>query len=81
MGILGQHDAAYIHFRRLLKAEETAADPALAHYAAVAAYNTERYDMAKRLWHHVNKLDPGSEVARYYLDGLEAVLPGCAGAE
>ncbi|WP_308723441.1 tetratricopeptide repeat protein [Paenibacillus polysaccharolyticus] len=76
MGILGQHDAAYIHFRRLLKGEETANDPALAHYAAVAAFNTERYDIAKRLWHHVNKLDPGSEVARYYLDGLEAVIQG-----
>ncbi|WP_342553690.1 tetratricopeptide repeat protein [Paenibacillus sp. FSL R7-0652] len=76
MGILGQHDAAYVHFRRLLKNEETAADPALAHYAAVAAYNTERYDIAKRLWHHVNKLDPGSEVSRYYLNGLEAVLQG-----
>lgn len=76
MGILGQHDAAYIHFRRLLKGEETATDPALAHYAAVAAFNTERYDIAKRLWHHVNKLDPGSEVARYYLDGLEAVIQG-----
>lgn len=74
MGILGQHDAAYVHFRRLLKVEETAADPALAHYAAVAAFNTERYDIAKRLWHHVNKLDPGSEVAHYYLAGLEAVL-------
>ncbi|WP_145414901.1 lipopolysaccharide assembly protein LapB [Paenibacillus xylanexedens] len=76
MGILGQHDSAYIHFRRLLKGEETATDPALAHYAAVAAFNTERYDIAKRLWHHVNKLDPGSEVARYYLDGLEAVIQG-----
>nr|WP_154984818.1 tetratricopeptide repeat protein [Paenibacillus xylanexedens] len=76
MGILGQHDAAYIHFRRLLKGEETATDPALAHYAAVAAFNTERYDIAKRLWHHVNKLDPGSEVGRYYLDGLEAVIQG-----
>lgn len=76
MGILGQHDAAYIHFRRLLKVEETATDPALAHYAAVAAFNTERYEIAKRLWHHVNKLDPGSEVARYYLDGLEAVIQG-----
>ncbi|MBR2566238.1 MAG: tetratricopeptide repeat protein [Paenibacillus sp.] len=76
MGILGQHDAAYTHFRRLLKNEETAGDPALAHYAAVAAYNTERYDMAKRLWHYVNKLDPGSEVASYYLDDLEEVLQG-----
>ncbi|MDT0125543.1 tetratricopeptide repeat protein [Paenibacillus sp. RRE4] len=76
MGILGQHDSAYIHFRRLLKGEETATDPALAHYAAVAAFNTERYDIAKRLWHHVNKLDPGSEVARYYLDGLDAVIQG-----
>ncbi|WP_145335922.1 tetratricopeptide repeat protein [Paenibacillus xylanexedens] len=76
MGILGQHDSAYIHFRRLLKGEETATDPALAHYAAVAAFNTERYDIAKRLWHHVNKLDPDSEVARYYLDGLEAVIQG-----
>ncbi|GGH68813.1 hypothetical protein GCM10008014_51630 [Paenibacillus silvae] len=76
MGILGQHDAAYTHFRRLLKYEETAADPALAHYAAVAAYNTERYDIAERLWHHVNKLDPGSEVSRYYLAGLEEVHEG-----
>lgn len=33
MGILGQHDTAYVHFRRLLKDEETVADPALAHYA------------------------------------------------
>ncbi|PZT55724.1 tetratricopeptide repeat protein [Paenibacillus silvae] len=76
MGILGQHDAAYTHFRRLLKYEETAADPALAHYAAVAAYNTERYDIAERLWHHVNRLDPGSEVSRYYLEGLEEVREG-----
>ncbi|WP_413409913.1 tetratricopeptide repeat protein [Paenibacillus amylolyticus] len=76
MGILGQHDTAYVHFRRLLKDEETAADPALAHYAAVAAYNTERYDAAERLWHHVSKLDPGSEVSRYYLSGLEAVKQG-----
>lgn len=76
MGILGQHDTAYVHFRRLLKDEETAADPALAHYAAVAAYNTERYDSAERLWRHVGKLDPGSEVSRYYLSGLEAVRQG-----
>lgn len=38
MGILGQHDAAYIHFRRLLKGEETATDPALAHYAKSSAF-------------------------------------------
>jgi tetratricopeptide (TPR) repeat protein len=76
MGILGQHDSAYTHFRRLLKDEETAADPALAHYAAVAAYNTERYDVAERLWRHVSKLDPGSEVSSFYLSGLDAVREG-----
>lgn len=73
MGILGQHDTAYVHFRRLLKAEETATDPALAHYAAVAAFNTGRYDAAERLWHHVSKLDPGSEVSTFYLSRLKAV--------
>ncbi len=76
MGILGQHDSAYTHFRRLLKDEETAADPALAHYAAVAAYNTARYDVAERLWRHVSKLDPGSEVSQFYLSGLDAVREG-----
>lgn len=76
MGILGQHEPAYGHFRRLLKNEETAADPALVHYAAVAAFNTGRYDAAERLWRHASRLDPTSEVSGFYLAGLEQVRQG-----
>lgn len=76
MGILGQHESAYGHFRRLLKNEETAADPALVHYAAVAAFNTGRYDASERLWRHAGRLDPSSEVSGFYLSGLEQVRQG-----
>lgn len=72
MGILGQHEAAYMHFRRLMKSGEAASDPSLVHYTAVAACNTERYDTAKRLWQMVSKLDPESEVPKFYLDQLHS---------
>ncbi|AWB42914.1 DDE transposase family protein [Paenibacillus sp. CAA11] len=71
MGILGEHEAAFGHFSRLLHDEEVNYDPCLFHYTAVAAYNTGRYSDAKRLWRHAAKLDPGSEIPVFYLDRLE----------
>ncbi|MCM3786395.1 tetratricopeptide repeat protein [Neobacillus mesonae] len=76
MGILGQHEAAYMHFQRILKQGDAINDPSLVHYTAVAACNTERYDVAKRLWNTVNKLDPESEVPKFYTDQLNSRTDG-----
>ncbi len=72
MGILGEHESAYAHFRRLLKNKDTASDPSLVHYAAVAACNTKRFKEAARLWEMVKMLDPDSEVPKFYISQLES---------
>ncbi len=76
MGVLGAHDMAYRHFRRLLKDEALRTDPALYHYTAVAACNIERFAEAENLWRHVGRLDPGNEVSEYYLNRIEEMAAG-----
>ncbi|WP_281890767.1 tetratricopeptide repeat protein [Paenibacillus sp. YYML68] len=68
MGILSEHEQAYRLFKRLLKGGEATDDPCLHHYAAVAAYNTGRLHDAEKLWRQVQKLDPGSEIPKFYLN-------------
>jgi tetratricopeptide (TPR) repeat protein len=76
MGILGQHESAYRHFRRLLKDEELNGDPSLYHFTAAAAFNCGRYDDAKRYWKQALKLDPESDVPGYYLSQLQQFQDG-----
>ncbi|WP_145139238.1 MULTISPECIES: tetratricopeptide repeat protein [Paenibacillus] len=76
MGILGRHEAAYGHFRRLLKDDELNDDPSLYHYTAVAAYNSGRSKEAARYWSTAMKLDPESGIPRFYLDQLEEGFGG-----
>lgn len=76
MGILSEHEAAHRLFRRLLKTGESGLDPCLYHYTAAAAYNTGKYAEAEKLWKTVEKLDPGTEVARYYLSQMKDGEPG-----
>lgn len=71
MGILGQHEEAYTHFRRLLKDEEVNSDPSLYHYTAVAACHIGRLDEAERMWLHAQRLDPKSEIPEFYLSQLQ----------
>lgn len=71
MGILGYHETAYRHFLRLLKDPALHSDPCLCHYAAVAACNIGRYADSERLWRQAAKLDPESDIPRYYLEQLE----------
>ncbi|MCI3926945.1 tetratricopeptide repeat protein [Paenibacillus sp. TRM 82003] len=71
MGVLGYHDAALVHFRRLLRGESGAADVCLHHYAAVACYNTGKYIEARRFWKLAEKLDVGSDIPRFYLNVLD----------
>lgn len=76
MGILGQHEIAYGHFRRLLRTIEHGHDPNLIHYAAAAACNTGRYEVAKKLWLQIEKLDPAHDTAQFYLSQLEVAEHG-----
>ncbi|MCD1258515.1 tetratricopeptide repeat protein [Paenibacillus athensensis] len=78
MGILGEHSKAYHLFKRLIKAGEGGSDPCLHHYAAVAACHIGRYVEAERHWRQVEKTDPGSEIAKFYLEQLRA-LPEASG--
>ncbi|MBP1994166.1 tetratricopeptide repeat protein [Paenibacillus eucommiae] len=71
MGILGEHEKAYHLFKRLLKTGEGDLDPCLYHYTAVAACNIGRYIEAQRYWRQVEKLDPGTEIPKFYLDQIQ----------
>lgn len=71
MGILGKHEAAYSHFRRLLKDEEFSSDPSLYHYTAVAACNSGYYESAASYWRYAKKLDPESVISDFYLAQLQ----------
>jgi tetratricopeptide (TPR) repeat protein len=70
MGILGEHEKAYHLFKRLLKTGEDGYDPCLHHYTAVAACNIGKFAEAERHWRQVEKLDPGTEISKFYLDQL-----------
>ncbi|WP_212940469.1 tetratricopeptide repeat protein [Paenibacillus antibioticophila] len=70
MGILGDHEAAYSHFLRLLREEDIVPEPSLYHYAATAAFYTGRFQAAEKLWRQAKSLDPASKVAEYYLEWL-----------
>jgi tetratricopeptide (TPR) repeat protein len=70
MGILTEHEKAYHLFKRLLKAGDGTADPCLYHYAAVAACHIGRFAEAFRYWRQAQKLDPGAEISKFYLEQL-----------
>jgi len=76
LGILGEHEAAYLHFRRLLRELSGHRDPCLLHYTAVAASNIGRFAEAGRLWREAARLDPESGVADYYLQHLDELKSG-----
>lgn len=73
MGILGEHEAAYQLFRRILKTGMCGAeaDPCLYHYLAVACANTDRYAEAEKHWRETARLDPKSEVPAFYLNMMD----------
>ncbi|MEC0228439.1 tetratricopeptide repeat protein [Paenibacillus alba] len=70
MGILSEHEKAYHLFKRLLKAGDGTSDPCLYHYAAVAACHIGRFTEAYRYWKQAQKLDPGAEISKFYLEQL-----------
>lgn len=78
MGVLGRHESALRHFRRLLKSEAGQADVCLYHYAAVACYNLDRFEQARRYWKQAEKLDPGSDIPKFHMSVLDRIEDGLA---
>jgi tetratricopeptide (TPR) repeat protein len=76
MGILGEHEMAYRHFRRLLRLTGAGGDPWLLHYMASAAYNTGRVEIARIYWDKCLAADPESPVPRFHLHLAETALSG-----
>lgn len=70
LGIMGDHEAAYFLFKKMVKFIWDV-DFHLLHYCAVAAYNTGRYQAAKKYWKLVQVEDEESLIATYYLEQLE----------
>lgn len=73
LGFLGEHEAAYRHFKRLAACQPLD-EPSLYHYCAAAAFNTGRYGAAERYWRKAEELEPGEcGVARFYLNELASM--------
>lgn len=72
MGILGEHEAAYRHFKRLLR-NNPMEDACLYHYCAVSAFNTGRHEDAEKFWKMSDRADSDSRIARFYLSELESM--------
>ncbi|WCN38202.1 tetratricopeptide repeat protein [Aneurinibacillus uraniidurans] len=83
LGILGEDEAAYFLFSKMI-AQTGLGDVHLLHYGAVAAYNTGRFDEAESLWKKIERLDPDESIAAYYLTQVEqkrngqSALPGAS---
>ncbi|RKD21803.1 hypothetical protein BEP19_14400 [Ammoniphilus oxalaticus] len=71
LGVLGEHDAAYQLFKKM-SAYAWRLDFHLYHYCAVSAFNLGRYQEAKKYWKWVQREDPESPIAPYYLDWIES---------
>lgn len=75
MGILGEHEQAYRHLKRIVT-RTAMREPSVYHYAAVAACHIGRYDEAARWWAVCRRLDAKSGIAAYYLEQLQRIRPG-----
>ncbi|MGA9174154.1 MAG: tetratricopeptide repeat protein [Thermoactinomyces sp.] len=73
LGILGEHRVAYELFVRLIKLEGVH-EPSLYHYAAVAAWNSGRYERARAFWKKAAAVHPESEVPAFYLEHMDEWL-------
>ncbi|MDP5275825.1 tetratricopeptide repeat protein [Chengkuizengella axinellae] len=74
LGLLGNHEMAYHHFLRLIKSGDEVLEPSLFHYAAVAAFNTHRYDKALRLWKQARSLNEDDIVPIFFINELDDIL-------
>lgn len=67
MGIVKEHGAALRHFQRLTKQGEAKKDPCIAHFAAVAACNIGRLELAEKYWLMTRSIDEQSLLPQFFL--------------
>lgn len=70
LGVMGEHKAAYQLFKKM-STYAWQLDFHLYHYCAVAAYNLGRYKEAAKYWKLVQREDPESPVAPFYLEQIQ----------
>ncbi|WP_067932735.1 tetratricopeptide repeat protein [Alicyclobacillus kakegawensis] len=73
LGIVGEHETAYRIFRGLARLVDEV-EPVLLHSLAAAAANSGRLRTARRYWQTLCQAPGMHEVARYYLDKVEAAI-------
>lgn len=66
MGVLGQHEEAYINYHRMLKSGRPH-EACTYHYAAISAYLSGHKDQALRWWQKAKQLDPEAGIADQYI--------------
>lgn len=66
MGILKEHEVALHHFKRLIKEGEAKKDPAVLHFAAIAACNIRQYDAAAKYWEQYAQTDEQSPIPQFF---------------
>ncbi|WP_411502656.1 tetratricopeptide repeat protein [Brevibacillus centrosporus] len=75
MGVLGQHEEAYFHYQRILKAGRPH-EACTYHYAAISAYLSGRKDQALRWWQKAKQMDPEAGVADQYIQMVKSEQEG-----
>ncbi len=73
LGMLGDHEQAYRHFRRLLK-RDSFDDYQVFFMTGVAAANSGRLSAALQYWKRAQKIDGSSEIPRFYIELAETAL-------
>lgn len=66
MGVLGQHEEAFMHYYRMLRSGKPH-EACTYHYAAISAYLSGRKEQALRWWQKAKQLDPEAGIADQYI--------------
>jgi len=66
MGVLGQHEEAYMHYYRMLRSGKPH-EACTYHYAAISAYLSGHKEQALRWWQKSKQLDPEAGIADQYI--------------
>jgi tetratricopeptide (TPR) repeat protein len=73
LGMLGDHELAYSHLKRLLR-HDAMDDYQIIYMAGVAAANSGRLREALQLWQRAIRIIPDSEVAQFYIEIAEQAI-------
>lgn len=73
LGMLGEDEQAYRHFRRLVR-RDAVDDYQIFYMLGVAAANTGRLEIALRYWKKALKLDSKSEIPKFYIELAEQAI-------